>query len=233
MQLLELSLPDARQNLAVDEALLDQGQDVLRLWSFKELAVIVGRGSRVADEVNIAHCDASGIPVLRRCSGGTAVTVGPGCLLYSLILNTERRDVLHSVDQLHQFVMKRIASALSRHVSEVAFQGTCDLTWQNRKFSGNSLRVVKHQALYHGTLLYDFPLDVIEQTLGTPPRQPEYRRDRSHQQFVTNLPLDEPTLRAALIDAFDARQPCPQWPQARTEELLRTRYGDPLWHRRH
>ena len=48
--------------------------------------VVIGRSSRTADEVDLEYCRAEGIPVLRRCSGGAAVVVGPGCLMYSVVL---------------------------------------------------------------------------------------------------------------------------------------------------
>jgi lipoate-protein ligase A len=72
-----------------------------------------------------------------------------------------------------------------------------------KKFSGNSLRVKRTHFLYHGTLLYDFDLSLIEACLRTPPRQPAYRGQRSHLDFVTNLPLS----RAQLIEAVDAGFP--------------------------
>ena len=58
------------------------------------------------------------------------------------------------------YVMQRVLAALQQQIPEVAFQGTCDLTWQNRKFSGNSLRIARGHLLYHGTMLYRVDLDL-------------------------------------------------------------------------
>ena len=55
MKLLDLTLPDAAENLALDEALLDEFAacgDVLRLWEAERPAVIIGRASRWATEVD-------------------------------------------------------------------------------------------------------------------------------------------------------------------------------------
>ncbi len=46
--------------------------------------------------------------------------------------------------------------------------GTSDLVLGNKKFSGNSLRCKRNYFLYHGTLLYNFPLTAISKFLKMP-----------------------------------------------------------------
>src|ERR1041384_3554800 len=91
MKLLDLTLPTPAENLACDEALLDAceggaADEVLRFWESSTPFVVVGYGNKVAREVNVAACEARGIPILRRCSGGGTVVQGPGCLSYALVL---------------------------------------------------------------------------------------------------------------------------------------------------
>ena len=98
MTFLDLTLPAPAENLACDEALLDwfeeQGGDgVLRFWEPDNYFVVVGYGNHVAIEANVPACEADGVPVLRRCSGGGTVLQGPGCLNYSLILKIEEVNV--------------------------------------------------------------------------------------------------------------------------------------------
>ena len=83
--------------------------------------------------------------------------------------------------------------------------------------------------LYHGTLLYDFPLELIERLLAMPPRMPDYRGRRPHEGFVANLPLGPRTIRRALLAAFDAREPRDAWPQRCTARLVAEKYGRPEW----
>ena len=102
MKLLDLTLPSPAENLALDEALLEAAEagelagDVLRLWEMPQPAVIVGRSSRLAEEVDAPAVRAAQVPVLRRASGGAAVVVGPGCLMYSVVLRYEGRE--HVID---------------------------------------------------------------------------------------------------------------------------------------
>lgn len=234
MQLLELSLATCAENVALDDALLGQaedgrrGQELLRMWELPRPAVILGRGSRVAEEVRLDECQRRGIEIVRRSSGGAAVVGGPGCLMYSLLLSYERRPELRPIDRTHDFVLGRIAALMSR-LASVAHRGTSDLAVADRKFSGNSLRCKRDWMLYHGTLLYDFPLALIGELLATPPRQPEYRQQRSHDQFVTNLPLARADLRELLIEAFDARDDASDWPSGDVQRLVRKRFGSPDW----
>ena len=235
IHLLDLTLPDLAANLALDEALLEEAESreeptqLLRLWESPAFMVVVGRASKVHQEVDVEACRTDNVPIFRRFSGGTAVVTGPGCLAYAVLLSYQRHPDLRLLDHAHAFVMSRMKSALSSLGPPVRHRGTCDLTYGDRKFSGNSLRCKRRHLLYHGTVLYDFPLERIAAWLKTPPRQPDYRANRDHAAFVVNFPRSAAELRAAIISSWDARTPCVDWPEAATEELLRRQYSQDAW----
>lgn len=231
----DLTLPTSAENLAIDELLSNLSEssasprEWLRIWENPQVAVVLGRSSRQLEEVNMDWCVAEQIPVLRRSSGGASVVIGPGCLMYSVTLDYRLRPELRMLDQAHQFIMGRLVDAFARAELAVEYHGTCDLTWQGRKFSGNSLRCRRNSLLYHGTLLYDFSLSLVTDCLGTPPRQPEYRQQRPHSEFVTNLAVAREQLVSVLQNA---------WPTTGTEEpldagdirrLAEGKYSDPAW----
>jgi lipoate---protein ligase len=239
MQLLDLTLDTPTKNVALDEALLDAAEadprshgEVLRLWEPSKPMVIVGSSSRLADEVDLDACVKQGIPVLRRCSGGAAILTGPGCLMYAVVLSYQQRPQLKPIDQAHQFVLDTIAGALNKKTPDVSRAGISDLVLGNKKFSGNSLRCKRNHFLYHGTLLYRFPLETISKFLKHPPRQPEYRQQRSHKEFITNLPLDSATLRQSLITAFAASEIPTNWPRDLTAHLVAEKYSREEWNER-
>ncbi len=94
MQFLGLTLPSLAENLALDEALLlhaeeGDGGEVLRVWSWPTFAVVLGAGGVIADDVHEANCQADGVPIARRSSGGGTVLLGPGCLCLSLVPRDE------------------------------------------------------------------------------------------------------------------------------------------------
>ncbi len=174
----------------------------------------------------------SGIPILRRCSGGASVVAGPGCLMYSAVLSLRLRPQLQQISAAHCFALTTLGDALRRLVPEVQCQGTSDLTLGDKKFSGNSLRVRRTHLLYHGTILYDFPLPLVSDCLRTPPRQPEYRQGRWHDAFLTNLAVSRADLQQAIVASWDAFEPLVDWPRQRTLDLVDSRYSQAAWNLR-
>ncbi len=235
MKLLDLTLESPESNLALDEALLDEaesspdGAEWLRLWEPRQQMVVMGRASQVEREVHLDHCQQAQVPVLRRCSGGAAIVTGPGCLMYSLVLGLRDRPQLRIPEQAHRFVLGHVSRALESLGPGIALEGTSDLAIKGHKFSGNSLRCKRNHILYHGTLLYDFPLEQISTLLQMPPRQPDYRQEREHHDFVTNLEIGAGPLRQLLVTQWHATGDGADWPQERTGHLVATRYGKEEW----
>lgn len=193
MKFLDLTLPSPAPNLALDEALLleaeeNGGPEVLRFWESPVPMVVVGAGGSVAIDVNRAACEADGIPILRRASGGGTVLLGPGCLTFSLILRTDHAPGLHIIQPSTRYVLSRVLNALRDLPHEAVIAGTSDLAVNGRKFSGSAQQRKRTHFLHHGTLLHDFDLASVPRYLNAPERQPEYRRDRGHDEFLMNLP---------------------------------------------
>ena len=239
MYFLDLTFQDPKQNLALDEAILDQadqgGNDlgILRLWEPDSHFVVLGRSSRVDQEVNRDFCQERRIPILRRCSGGATVLAGPGCLMYAVVLSLARYPELRSVDRCHEFVLGKIRDALQGHVKAIQAQGISDLTIGNQKVSGNSLRCKQNAVLYHGTLLYEFDISLIGQALNMPERQPLYRENKPHVEFVKNLKISASELRASLIVGWKAEVPLQNWPEAQVSQLVEQKYARSNWNFRH
>lgn len=239
MKRLELTLGEPAANLALDEALLDEVErfgpsaETLRFWESPSPLVVLGRSSIPEREIHAERCRCDGVPVLRRASGGAAVLAGPGCLMYAVALDRRTRPELVSMGAAHRAVLGRIAAALNRRVPGVRCEGTSDLVLDQpggaRKFSGNSIRARREALLYHGTILYDFPIVRIERYLTLPPRRPAYRADRPHTEFLANLPLARDAIVAAMAEAWDARSTAADWPGERTAALVAERYGREAW----
>lgn len=234
LRLVEAALPSAAENVALDEALLRQMEDsngngVLRLWELDSYVVVLGRANHLERNVDIEACRADGVPIVRRCSGGGTVLLGPGALVFSLVLRTEPSDRIANVEAATTLILDRIREHLREEIGEIDRRGTSDLAIDDVKVSGNAQRWLRRTLLHHGTLLYDFDLGRIERYLTPPERQPEYRHGRTHKEFVRNVPLGRDQLRRCLIEAWDATLPPPDLPISAAEELVRDRYGTPEW----
>ena len=233
MEYLDLSLPTPNENLACDEALLDecvekQNREVLRFWEPRECFVVLGYSSRIRSEVNFP-CD-RGIPVLRRCSGGGTVLQGPGCLNYALVLKIAEGGVLSSITQTNALIMSEIRNALQPLVQgRMEIQGTSDLTLNDAKFCGNAQRRKKGFLLFHGVFLLEMNLDLIEKHLSVPAKQPRYRQNRAHRDFLVNLKLPAATIKQALRRQWNAHEERRVIPRARVEGLVKNQYATQEW----
>ena len=235
MVCLDLTFPTPAGNLACDEALLDAAEEqggsaVLRFWESPSHFVVLGYANKVAEETNVEVCRALGVPILRRCSGGGTVVQGPGCLNYSVILRIEQAAELQSITGTNQWVMSRNRDAIARLLGRpVSIEGHTDLAAGQLKFSGNAQRRKREWLLFHGTFLLDFDLSLIEKVLRTPPRQPDYRQQRSHNEFITQLKLSSASVKAALCEAWDAKTARASVPHERTQNLVASRYVRDEW----
>ncbi len=238
MKLLDLTLASPAENLACDEALLDQaensaGEEILRFWEPREHFVVVGYANKVATEVNLAACAARGVPVLRRCSGGGTVLQGPGCLNYTLILRITDNGPTRSISAANRFIMEcnrgAIQSAIRNPQPAIRVQGQTDLAIEGLKFSGNSQRRRRRFLLFHGTFLLDLDITLVEALLSLPSKQPDYRRNRSHKDFLTNLAASSRSMKAALALAWNATAPLTDFPRKEIQSLTREKYLTHSW----
>jgi lipoate-protein ligase A len=237
MRLLDLTLPSAAENLALDEALLldaeaGRGGEVLRVWEWPRPAVVIGSGCRLAEDVDEAACAADGVPILRRSSGGGTVLLGTGCLLYSLVLNYERAPALAEVRPSYRYILGRIGQALSEGTGAIEQAGISDLALGGRKFSGTAQQRKRSHLLHHGTLLYAFDLSLLPRYLRHPARQPDYRAGRDHLDFVRNLPLPREELQRRLRRLWGALEETDGWPAAEVGRLVADKYDSTAWTRR-
>jgi lipoate-protein ligase A len=225
-RLLDLTLPSPADNLALDEALLDEldeygGDPVLRLWESDRRFIVLGLSCRLADDVNLAACREDHVPILRRATGGGTVLLGPGCLSYALVLPVALDRALADIRSTNHFVLERIAKALHRWEPAIAFHGISDLAIDGFKISGNAQRRKRQALLVHGTILYAMQADVISRYLKEPSRQPEYRAGRSHATFLRTIEAPPQAIKEALADAWNARSTMDAWPAARMKDSVR------------
>ncbi|MFN0069126.1 MAG: biotin/lipoate A/B protein ligase family protein [Limisphaerales bacterium] len=235
MLFLARTLPTPAENLALDEALLDHaeaapGFAALRVYEAPAPFVVVGYGNAIRAEVNVAACGASGIPVLRRCSGGGTVVLGPGCLGYALVLPLAGRPELATITDANRWIMRRHADALSRLLGRpVEVEGHTDLVAEGRKFSGNAQRRRRGALLFHGTLLCRFDLGLVTRLLRHPTVEPAYREGRPHESFVANLEVPPALLAAALATEWGATPSAGPDLSVGTAALVAAQYGSEAW----
>lgn len=235
MKYLDLPLPTPQANLACDEALLDwceegHAPEMLRFWEVRESFVAVGYANKIATEVNLAACREHNISVLRRCSGGGTILQGPGCLNYALILKIQEAGPLHSITETNRFILQRHQESLASLTGEaIEIHGSVDLTIAKQKFSGNAQRRKRRCLLFHGTFLLQFDIPLVEKFLAMPSKQPNYRQQRSHAEFLMNLNAPASSVKSALQQSWNAFEPLETFPSDKIATLAQQKYSTDEW----
>ncbi len=180
--------PTVAANLALDEALArsawSTGRPLLRFWWGGPPAVVMGSNERAEQVVDAVACARFGVDMLKRCTGGGTVLQTGSVLNYSLITPAPDHLNLKAGFRLGTDVICAILAAFGITGTP---QGTSDVAVGGRKISGNAQARRWKALLVHGTLLVDFDFDLAEKVLRHPVREPEYRRGRSHRDFLVTL----------------------------------------------
>jgi lipoate---protein ligase len=248
MKLLDLPFSSPAENLAADEALLDwcenaDGEETLLFWEPRETFVVVGYANKIATEVNVAACEKKNVPIFRRCSGGGTVVQTPGGLNYSLILRIAENGPLRNITSANQFIMEKNCEAIvaefrsQNSEARISVRGHTDLALATRhsslvtekKFAGNSQRRRKNFLLFHGTLLLDCNLSLVSEFLQMPSLEPDYRANRSHAEFVTNLNLSAEKVKTALAESWNANEKLKNPPLSEIKKLAQEKYSTREW----
>jgi lipoate---protein ligase len=236
MRCLEHTFPEIARNLALDEALLIEAEEgagpVLRIWESPELVVVLGASGRWSEDIDVEACQADGVGIARRSSGGGTVLIGPGALSAAVVLPVDLAPGLEAVDVAQRFVLEQFAQGLKEINPQIEVLGSGDLVLGGRKFAGSAQRRLRRHFLVHVSILYAFPIDRIGRYLHMPRRQPEYRQGRPHEEFLTNLEVDRSLLiravRSAWLPPSEPIVAAPV-PEERVRALVAAKFADRAW----
>jgi lipoate---protein ligase len=175
------------QPLPYDKTALDRFEaegPFIWLWEPTQVECVLGAGTPATD-IDLALCAATDVPVYRRRGGGGAVILSPGNLVITAAYDATKKAFAS------QWILP-IADAIARAVTSLGVEGAHvrglgDVALGERKILGSSLYASRQVALFQGSLLVDSDLDLIPAYLPHPSKEPDYRRGRSHLDFVTTL----------------------------------------------
>jgi lipoate-protein ligase A len=237
MKLVEFNSNIPEENIALDEMLLQKAEadgigESLRFWESRTHFVVLGRSGKIKEDCFPDKCESGGIKIIRRISGGGTVLQGEGCLNYSLVLSYEKVPEYTDINASYRKILSKMIEQFRTRGQEVEFMPISDIAIQGKKISGNAQARKKKFFLHHGTLLYDFDLGLISEYLQHPGKEPDYRQNRSHKDFVDNISLIRTELEEAVKEVFGPDEeiyiPSDEDIQ-KMRELVETRYSDKDW----
>lgn len=149
--------------------------------------VVMGASGKAEQEVDIEALHTDAVPLYKRKGGGGTVLLGPG-----IIVVTVHAGVAHLYQ--NQAYFEAINSALIQVFGvwkslPYCQKGICDIAVGQHKIVGCSIFRRKYYLLYQASILVDFVLTTMKRLLRHPPREPDYRKGRDHERFLTSLRL--------------------------------------------
>ncbi|MGI6694757.1 MAG: lipoate--protein ligase family protein [Christensenellales bacterium] len=183
-------------NQAYEELVFRQGEGLplLMLWR-NPRAVVCGKHQNLYGEVNVWQAHQEGLPLIRRESGGGAVTHGPGNLNYTMVHAQEGEW------DAAEFPRPIIACLRELGVDAALFD-SAGISVKDFKVSGSAQRLTGGRILHHGTLLFDADIRQVDGPLRRSPYIANCQATCSKPAPIGNI---RPHLKQDMdLDAFEA-----------------------------
>ena len=248
---------NAAMNMAIDEAMLltqkVSFQPTLRFYDWLQPAFSFGYFQRISEEVDVAACDAHGIELVRRITGGG--TVIHGCdVTYSIIVPHSSGVLPKDISAAYCAISDCLINGLQRLDIDVAYQSEkpiagdspniCltnpaqyDTLLDGKKIAGVSQRRNQTGVMYQGYIALDRPASDV---LALASRRVSFDQVAAEKSTAINqcrsAPIYRKQLEGAVAVGFEetlgirlvAAEPSSQEIET-AESLAQTKYGAAEW----
>ncbi len=168
-----------------DAALFSGTGNGMLVWQPEDTVIVLGQSNTPERSLITENVEADSIPVTKRPTGGEAVILTPRMAVVTVA--REFREMTSSKDffKVINAMMLDVLSDLG--VRNYGTKGISDITIGNRKILGSSMHRRDNRLVYHGVLNISEDPGIFERYLKHPGREPDYRLNRKHGEFVTSL----------------------------------------------
>ncbi len=171
-------------------------------------SIVMGISGKTEELVCSKKMESSPIPLIKRYSGGGTVIVDHNTLFVSFIFQKKSHDFRCYPEPILRWSETFYQNALGIpdfHLREN------DYVIGDLKCGGNAQYIKKDRFVHHTTFLWDFEAPSMEYLLH-PKKAPDYRKGRSHSDFLCRLKEFLPSknhfidqIKRALSNGFDAQ----------------------------
>ena len=172
----EYSLPDIE--------LLKKESNQYLIWIPDKVYIVLGASNNALNSLRIDNVVEDKITVMRRPSGGQTVILTPN----NIIISAVYFNYIKHPKEVFQHINKLIISVIEEiGIPNLAQMGISDIAISGKKILGSAIYRKKNVLLYHAVLNLGEPTSTFEKYLMHPTKEPDYRKGRSHSEFVTSL----------------------------------------------
>ncbi len=151
-------------------------------WVPTKKILILGRSNKPEASLKNITDD---IEIYKRPSGGETVILTPKTLVLSKNVNNVTLENSWEVFQsINQEIIKKLEYLNIRNLHR---KGISDITINEKKILGSSIYRTRNRLFYHAVLNVAESVSTISKYILHPKREPDYRKGRSHDSFVTSI----------------------------------------------
>lgn len=154
------------------------------LWQPDQSYLILGRSNNLLTSVNMAQLKNSPVKVYQRPSGGEAVLISPNTLIISVKQRKNDHPPHRYFSIINNIIIDRLESIGIKNLSQ---KGISDIAIGNKKILGSSIYSSVDTIFYHAVLNVSESVSNIAKYLKHPRKEPDYRKGKNHEDFVTSL----------------------------------------------
>lgn len=189
-RVIDTGLRPAAENIALNKTLLEAHQaggapHTLRFLRFRPSA-LVGYHQHVDQELHREYCEANGVEIQRRVTGGGAIYFDETQIGWELYLD---KRTLGTADMgaIAARICEAAADGMRRMGVDARFRPRNDIEVDGRKISGTGGAFDGDSILYQGTLLVDFDVERMLRVLRVPAEKLSDKAIESARDRVANL----------------------------------------------
>lgn len=179
MEILEYNLADS-QVIKMQPPMF-----TVMVWQPGFVSVVLGQSNKAETSLWEGNIIADNVSVYKRPSGGETVVLSPRTLVVSVLIpETKFRAPGIYFQEINRKIIRALQDIGLNHLRA---DGISDICIGDKKILGSSLYRGKDRVFYHAVLNVSENTRTLERYLKHPPREPQYRNGRSHEEFVTSL----------------------------------------------
>ncbi len=179
-------MTDLDNYILPDKELMLEGTPAgYKIWRPSKTWVVLGASNKVDSSVFLENTIRDKVKVVKRPSGGESVVLSPKTICVSASI---KRDNQLSPKKYFGIFNSWIVDALfEMGVNNLNFRGISDISIGEKKILGSAIYQNREKVIYQAVLNVSESPDNFETYLKHPKREPDYRKNRQHKEFVTSI----------------------------------------------